>query len=130
MYNVHSLVKCIICVTCSMCHNERLLFLGLERLELRRLHADVVFMYKLVKGFVSCNLSHELNFVNNGITRGHRFKLFVSRCNKLVLSRFFLNRVLPEWNNLPDNCFDCITVSSFKTNLTKIGFSHYLKSKL
>jgi ribonuclease P/MRP protein subunit RPP40 len=111
-------------------YNERLLFLGLERLELRRLHADVVFMYKLVKGFVSCNLSHELNFVNNGTTRGHRFKLFISRCNKLVLSSFFLNRVLPAWNNLPDNCFDCTTVSSFKTNLTKIDFSQYFKSKL
>jgi ribonuclease P/MRP protein subunit RPP40 len=111
-------------------YNERLLFLGLERLELRRLHADVVFMYKLVKGLVSCNLSHELNFVNNGITRGHRFKLFVSRCNKLVLSSFFFNRVLPAWNNLPDNCFDCITVSAFKTKLTKIDFSQYFKSKL
>jgi hypothetical protein len=27
-------------------------------------------------------------------------------------------------------CFDCITVSAFKTNLTKIDFSQYFKSKL
>ena len=84
-------------------YNERLLFLGLERLELRRLHADLVFMFKIVKGLVCCNLLHELTFVSNGVTKGHRFTLFVNRCKKLVYSSFFLNRVVSAWNNLPDS---------------------------
>jgi hypothetical protein len=33
-------------------YDERLVFLGLERLELRRLHADLIFLYKIVNGFV------------------------------------------------------------------------------
>jgi hypothetical protein len=110
-------------------YNERLLFLGLERLELRRLHADLVFMFKIVKGLVCCNLLHELTFVSNGVTRGHRFKLFVNRCKKLVYSSFFLNRVVSAWNNLPDSYFDCNAVSAFKSRLTKIDFSQYLRVK-
>jgi hypothetical protein len=75
-------------------YDERLLFLGLERFELRRLHADIVFMYKIVKGLVCCNLLHKLTFVNNRPTRGHRYKLFINRWSKLVFSNFFINRVL------------------------------------
>jgi ribonucleases P/MRP protein subunit RPP40 len=110
-------------------YDERLLFLGLERLELRRLHADVVFMYNIVKGFVCCNLLHKLTFTNYRPTRGHRYKLFVNRCNKLVFSCFFINRVLPIWNHLPDNCFDCNTVSAFKSRLSNVNLSSYLKGK-
>ena len=37
----------------SLSYTDRLKALGLERLELRRLHADLIMCYKIVHGFVS-----------------------------------------------------------------------------
>jgi hypothetical protein len=111
-------------------YDERLLFLGLERLELRRLHADVVFMYKIVKGLVCCDLLHKLTFINNRPTRGHRYKLFINRCNKLVFSCFFHKSCIACLESLTDNCFDCNTVSAFKSRLSNINLSSYLKGKM
>ena len=40
-----------------MSHNERLHFLGLSSLELRRLHLDLIYCYKIVFGVVDLNFS-------------------------------------------------------------------------
>ena len=50
-------------------YDDRLQFLGLERLELRRLHADLCFMFKIVKNFVSCNIKNVLQFATAVNTR-------------------------------------------------------------
>jgi hypothetical protein len=60
---------------------------------------------------------------------GHKYKLFGNRCNKSVFSCFFINRVLPVWNHLSDNCYDCNTVSVFKSRLSNVNLSSYLKGK-
>jgi ribonucleases P/MRP protein subunit RPP40 len=103
-----------VCNIQQVSYEERLVFLGLERLELRRLHADLLFLFKIVNGFVACDISQVLTYASTVNTRGHRHKLFVTRCNKLVFSHFFLNRVTPIWNRLPDLCFDCHTLHTFK----------------
>jgi ribonuclease P/MRP protein subunit RPP40 len=108
-------------------YDERLVFLGLERLELRRLHADLLCLYKIVNGFVNCDVVHNLAYAKAVNTRGHRFKLFVTRCNKLVFSSFFINRVIPVWNSLPDNCFNCNTVYTFRSKICTIDFNQFLK---
>ena len=68
-------------------------FLGLKRLELRRLLADLIFMFKLTHNIALSTLSHALHFANNINTRGHRYKLFISRCKKLVFERYFINHI-------------------------------------
>ena len=108
-------------------YDERLIFLGLERLELRRLHADLLFLFKIVNGFVACDISQVLTFASAVNTRGHKHKLFVNRCNKSVFSHFFLNRITPIWNRLPDSCFDCNTLHSFKRRLYDLNYNHTLK---
>jgi hypothetical protein len=116
-----------VCNMQQVSYDERLAFLGLERLELRRLHADLMFLFKIVNGFVVCDISQVLTYASTVNTRGHRHKLFVTRCNKLVFSHFFLNRVTPIWNRLPDLCFDCHTLHSFKRKLSALNFNHTLK---
>ena len=64
--------------------NDRLQFSGLERLELRRLHADLCFMFKIVKNFVSCNVKNVLQFAIAVNARSGRFKLTTLRCKRLV----------------------------------------------
>lgn len=51
-------------------HDERFEFLGLERLEFRRLHADLLCLCMIVKSFISCDIVHTLNYANAVNTRG------------------------------------------------------------
>ena len=71
-------------------YNDRLAYLGLERLELRRIHADLIYMFKLTHNIVLSSLAQSLH-LNSSITRGHDFKLFINRCNKIVFSAYFTN---------------------------------------
>lgn len=46
-------------------YDERLSFLGLTRLELRRLHTDLVFMFNYVGKFVLCDTLHAADLNTN-----------------------------------------------------------------
>ena len=104
-------------------------YLGLQRLELRRIYADLIYIFKLVRNNISSSLINVFKF-NNQVhyqaTRGHRYKLFCNRSNKLVFSKFFTNRIVPIWNHLPVSCFNGDTLFYFKKQLHSIDFSRFL----
>ena len=89
-------------------YDDRLTYLGLQRLELRLIYADLIYMFKLIYNNISSSLINVFKF-NNQVhrreTRGHRYKLFFNRSNKLVFNKFFTNRIVPIWNHLPDSCY-------------------------
>jgi hypothetical protein len=76
--------------------------------------------------------SHCANIVYKASARAKLIlKAFLSHdCRSLTRAFIILNRVLPAWNHLPDICFDCDTVSAFKTRLSNINLSLYLKGKM
>ena len=86
-------------------------------------------MFKLIHNNISSSLINIFKF-NNQVhrreTRGHRYKLFFNRSNKLVFSKFFINRIVPIWNHLPDSCFYGNTVFYFKSQLHNTDFSRFL----
>ena len=55
-------------------YSDRLNKLGLPSLELRRLHLDLVYCYKIVFGFVKLNFCDYFDF-SVAPTRGHVYKL-------------------------------------------------------
>ena len=59
-------------------------------------------------------------------TRGHSYKLFINRCNKSVLSNFFINRTAPVWNFLPSDCFSRDSLFHFKKSIKKVDFSRFM----
>ena len=75
-------------------YEDRLLHLGLQRLEIRRIHSDLIFLFKIIHGLVHCKLHDSLFFSNSmrvsANTRGQKYKLFKTRSHKLVLSNFLL----------------------------------------
>ena len=77
------------CCPAPTSYSNRLTFLGLQQLELRCLHADLIYGFKLTRNIASSTLSHTLHFANNTNTRGHRNKLFIYRCKKLVFENVF-----------------------------------------
>ena len=73
-------------------YEDRLLHLGLQRLEIRRIHSDLIFLFEIIPGLVHLTLlfSNSVRVGANTRPRGHKYKLFRTRSHKLVLSNFLL----------------------------------------
>ena len=106
----------------------RLQILGLESLELRRIVFDLVYMYKLVYGFIDVDFT-DLFISNTRVTRGHDLKVRMQRCNVNCRKHFFCNRVSKIWNSLPHDVVSSSSVDKFKSKLGTIDLSVYCKGR-
>ena len=106
------------------CYNKRLLNLGLQRLEIRRIICDIVKTFKLCKGFSCLKMSDYVSLATYKSTRGHPFKLFVNCMHNHVHGHFLFNRFI--WNVLPSCYFYTNIVLCFKSKLEQFNFSPYI----
>ena len=105
-------------------YGQRLKFINLESLELRRLHADLIMCYKIVFGLVNLSFSDFFSFSPNTITRGHQYKLYVKR-SRGARKYFFAERVIGPWNFLPtDTNFS--TLNHFKCSIKLADLKKFL----
>ena len=104
-------------------YEDRLRILGLTTLETRFLRADLIEVFKLLRGFEILDPDRFLQVVGDGARRGHSFKLFKKRY-RLDVGKFkFASRVCEEWNSLWDGIVSAETVNVFKTRL-----DHHLRN--
>ena len=102
---------------------ERLDMVGLTTLESRRLRADLLEVFKILKWFEG--LDEKAFFKRQeSVTRGHSLKLYKKRVNKDVLKFSFGHRVIEEWNKLPEEVINAEGINAFKTKIDK-----YLRNK-
>ena len=95
---------------------DRLRRLNLFSFQGRLLRGDMILVWKIFNG--KCAISPEQVFtMDNFITRGHRFKIFVPRTRLDARKRFFPVRVVQTWNSLGHDTVDCTTLDSFKSLL-------------
>ena len=74
---------------------------NLEFLVLRRLHNDLIFMYKILHNHVYVNNNYiKLSEYHN--TRGNILKLAKFHCKFKVRKKFFAFRTVNNWNYLND----------------------------
>ena len=109
-----------------MSYNERLHYIGLPSLELRRLHLDLIYCYKIVFGVVDLNFSDFSKFCSVTATRGHAYKLYKPSCVNSTRSRYFAERIVNVWNFLPSSV-NFFTLNAFKRSIVPIDFSLFLK---
>jgi len=103
-------------------YEQRLAILRLTTLETRRLRGDLIEVFKMVKGFVDIDYTQYFTLANSSL-RGHSLKLFKPRF-KLECGRFFFaNRIVDEWNMLPEEVVSCTSVNCFKNKI-----DHYLRT--
>ncbi len=109
-------------------YQKRLQVLQLQPLETRRLHIDLIWVYKIINGLVALNVADFFTF-SNSKTRGHSNKLYPMTCTRWLNSRFnfFSSRVVNVWNSLPKNVTNSSSLSDFKKQLQAINFNSYLK---
>lgn len=109
-----------------MPYKERLHFLDLPSLELRRLHSDLIYCYKIVFGVVNLRCADFFEFSSVTTNRGHEYKLYKPRCTSSIRSRYFSERIVNVWNFLPSSV-NFGTLHAFKTSIQSVDFSSFLK---
>jgi hypothetical protein len=115
----------------ELSYDERLSILGLQRLELRRFHADLIACYNIIHNQVNINREAFFAFapaINN--TRGHSLKLLYPDSRINVRAHSFSVRVISIWNRLPESVVTAASVGQFKLFLREIDFTYALLGKL
>jgi len=100
--------------------------LGLPSIELKRLHLDLIFGYKVVFGLVGVNADDFFEFNHAANTRGHAYKLFKSRSVNNIRQNFFAERIVNVWNGLPPSV-SFASLSTFRRTIQKVDFSQIMK---
>jgi len=107
-------------------YSDRLSILGLRSLQLRRLHQDLIYTYKIIFGLVDLDCPKFFLVSPNETTRGHVSKLFVRQSRVDVRKYFFGNRVVKIWNSLPATVEDFASIRKFKSFIERVNLSQYV----
>ena len=99
---------------------------GLPSLELRRLHLDLIFCYKIVFGLVTVSFSDFFEYNVAAKTTDRAYKLFKARCNNNIRRHFFCHRLINVWNALPSTV-NLQSLCTFKRSIKEIDFAGFLK---
>ena len=105
----------------SLSYEDRLKITGLTTLEDRRTRGDMIEVFKILKGINKVDSSSWFQLANNSRTRGHRFKLVKHRSRLDIRKNFFSQRVVNDWNSLPEIVVESESVNSFKNNYDKFA---------
>ena len=97
-------------------YHERLRRLSLFSVWGRLLDADLILAWKITHDLIP-SLSGILVPSTNTHTRGHQYKLAVRRTKTEARRRFFTNRVVTTWNNLPSEVVMSPSLQIFKSRL-------------
>jgi len=102
----------------KLSYEKRLCKLQLWSLEERRNRADLLEIFKMVKGFSAISWTQFFHRVE-GTTRGHNWKLYkhYSRCK--IRLHFYSQRSIDRWNSLTQDEIDVKSINSVKNCLDK-----------
>jgi hypothetical protein len=113
VYKVHSGLYNLTCY-------QRLICLGPESIELRRLRSDLLLVYKIVFGLTGFRREDFfcINVCRNVFNlRGHPYQLIHNVAKTSVRNTFFVNRLVGIWNNLHLNACAFNSFKQFKQSL-------------
>ena len=106
---------------------QRLKKAGLLTLECRRLHADLILCYKILRGLIETTVNQFFIRDLNSITRGHEWKLKATRIPRLNVSHHFYSfRTINVWNTLKSETVCSNSISSFKKLLYEENLTAFL----
>ena len=97
-------------------YRERLRRCNLMTLEERRRRYDLIEMFKIMKGIYKID-KDRLFEVNTNRTRGHSMKIIKNHCRLNLRKNFFTQRIVNDWNHLPQSAVDQKTVLGFKIEI-------------
>ena len=100
-------------------YEERLRSLDLYSIKARLLRADLIKCWKIFQGKCPVKPADLWEVAADLRTRGNSFKIKTRRCQLDTRARFFTERVISEWNSLPNSVVNSASVAVFKTSLAE-----------
>ena len=110
-------------------YSSRLAILNIDSLQKRRLHADLIFSYKILFGLIDMKSSDYFTLNNNNFrdTRAlNPYKLHITYCRVDSRKFFFCKRVESVWNSLAAEYSDFKSQLAFKRLLRRTDFAKFL----
>jgi len=98
-------------------YEDRLRKLGLWSLEEQRNRADLIEIYKMIKGLSTVPWSHFFYQSENIVTRSHNWKLVKKASHLDTRLYFFSQRSVSRWNKLMQKEVNAPSMNSFKNFL-------------
>ena len=98
-------------------YKSRLQILKLPSLAYRRKRGDMIHVYKIMNDIVRVNKDDFFLPTRLSHTRGHHKKIAKGKNIKLVRSNAFSQRVINDWNSLPESVINAESLNSFKGRL-------------
>ena len=106
----------------TMTYPDRLQTLRLPSLVYRRARGDMIETYKYLHNVYDVN--NEWLRRDPTRTRGHSMKLEKRRCSSTMRQHCFSNRVIKNWNSLPESVISSPSVNSLKSRLDQHWYKH------
>ena len=107
-------------------YQERLKALKLPSLVYRRRRGDMIVMYKIQHGMLRIDSTDLFTPLEFSRTRGHQYQVHKGAATMQQRMSSFSQRVVNDWNNLPNHVVDAPSLDVFK-NLLDVHWSahHY-----
>ena len=96
---------------------SRLLQCGLTTLETRRLREEQLELFKIVNGYEDVDRNMFFKLKEGSRTRGHKAALVKEQCRLDMRKHSLSQRVINEWNKLPNDCVNASSVNMFKNRI-------------
>ena len=100
-------------------YQTRLEKLNLYSLAQRRIRGHLIEAFKIINGHDNVNSEQFFKKAWTGHLRGNSLKLYKQRATKKCRIEFFSQKVVEDWNKLPDEVVTAPSVESFKKRLDK-----------
>ena len=103
----------------DLSYESRLLQCGLTTLENRRQRGDQIKVFKIVNCYEDVDRNKFFKLKEHSRTRGHKAALVKEQCRLDMRNYSFSQRVINEWNKLPNDCVNASSVNMFKNRIDR-----------
>ena len=106
---------------------DRLKILNIESLRLRRLHFDLIILYKIINKHIDLDIDKFFKPLKSKYNlRHHKFALCKQPLPKTcVLSESFKYRIVDVWNSLPNDIVESPSVAIFKYKIKRFNLNQF-----
>ncbi len=111
-------------------YQKRLKLLNAEMLEIRRIRADLMEVYKVFHRLDCLRFDNFFQRSTRNVRHGHSENLLVQRTDKEVFKNFWSNRTIKIWNSLPTEVVLAESTAIFKKRLLKCNLTMFLKGSI
>ena len=92
-----------------------------------QIEGDQIEVFKIVNGYEDVDRNMFFKLKEGSRTRGHKAALVKEQCRLDMRKYSFSQRVINEWNKLPNDCVNASSVNMFKNRidryLIRVGYT-------